>query len=122
MEELTEQSNDKLTLSTDTVHTDRLVTIATYGSGQMAASNVCPEVQNGDAPVPSNVKSKEEEDDTLPETSPSLTPENGTITIVTTEEESVSALLEHIRAKGGPDGDAGTNGKLYQPACSKESN
>lgn len=39
------------------------------------------------------------------DTSPQASPENGTIT--TTEEESVSGLLRHIRAERGQDGDPG---------------
>ncbi|XP_040909154.1 ubiquitin carboxyl-terminal hydrolase MINDY-1 isoform X2 [Toxotes jaculatrix] len=61
------------------------------------------------SPLPDRVLKEDEEATPTPPESLSLSSENGTITGITTEEESVAALLSHIKTEGGQDreGDPG---------------
>ncbi|XP_054461520.1 ubiquitin carboxyl-terminal hydrolase MINDY-1 [Anoplopoma fimbria] len=81
----------------DNISKELIVTTATGGSTEVPSSNGA-----ADSPLPTKVLKEEEEEatPTPPDTS-SLSSENGTITAVTTEEESLSVLLRHIKTEGG---------------------
>jgi len=69
---------------------------------------------SADRPLPAKVP-EEEATPTPPESSPSVS-ENETLTIVTTEEENLSALLKHIKRHGGPDrGEPGKRSQTRTP-------
>lgn len=90
------------------VSKELIVTTAMEGLGRTPGSDTGAEVQrsNGDAdsPLPAKVPKEEEEEATpSPPESSSLSSENGTMTAITTEEESVSALLRHMETEGGRD-------------------
>ncbi|XP_056256298.1 ubiquitin carboxyl-terminal hydrolase MINDY-1 [Seriola aureovittata] len=87
------------TLATETVSKELIVTTVTEGSGRTLGSDTRAKVpsSNGDANSP--LPSKEEATPT-PQESSLVSSENGTVTTVTTEEESVSALLRHIGTEG----------------------
>ncbi|GLD69810.1 protein FAM63A, partial [Lates japonicus] len=90
------------------VSKELIVTTAMEGLGRTPGSDTGAEVQrsNGDAdsPLPAKVPKEEEEEATpSPPESSSLSSENGTMTAITTEEESVSALLRHMETEGERD-------------------
>ncbi|KAK9527084.1 hypothetical protein VZT92_015746 [Zoarces viviparus] len=62
-------------------------------------------IVTADGPLPANVlmEAEQEEATPTPPDSSSLSSENGTITAVTTEEESLSVLLRHAKAEEGRD-------------------
>ncbi|XP_068565486.1 ubiquitin carboxyl-terminal hydrolase MINDY-1 isoform X2 [Cebidichthys violaceus] len=62
-------------------------------------------IGTADGPLPAKVlmETEQEEATPTPPDSSSLSSENGTITAVTTEEESLSVLLRHVKTEGGRD-------------------
>lgn len=112
---LMKHSKEEPSFSTETSK-ELIVTMATEALGQTPGPDVSIEVRSGnsDSPLP---KVPKEEEATPPESSP-LSPENGTITTVTTEEESVSDLLRHIKTEEGQEGDPGKS--LDQVPLEKE--
>ncbi|XP_029282210.1 LOW QUALITY PROTEIN: ubiquitin carboxyl-terminal hydrolase MINDY-1 [Cottoperca gobio] len=66
-------------------------------------TQVAPSSNDGaDSPLHAKVREEEEEEATpTPPDSSSLSSENGTMTAITTEEESLSVLLRHNKAEGG---------------------
>lgn len=87
---LIEHSKEEPTFSTENSK-ELIVTTATEGM----------EVQSGNSDGLHHTKVQKEAESTSPEVSP----ENGTPT--TTEEESVSGLLRHMKTEKGQDGDPG---------------
>lgn len=86
-----ERSKEEPSLPAESVSKELLVTAATERSGAEAPSS------NGaaDTPLPAKVPDEEEEEATpTPPESSSLSSEFGTVTAVTTEEESLSAGRE----------------------------
>lgn len=97
---LIEHNKEEPSLPAETVSKELIVTTATKDVGAEVPSS------NGaaDGPHPAKVPKEEEEEATpTPPDSSSLSSENGTITAVTTEEESLSALLRHIKTEAGQD-------------------
>ena len=88
-------------LTTEPTSKELIITTAMEGPGQMMESDVVAEV--GDSPLPGKDLKEEE---AVPST---LSTENGTMTAVTSEEESLSTLLRHMENEGGRDrgGDPG---------------
>ncbi|XP_070840629.1 ubiquitin carboxyl-terminal hydrolase MINDY-1 [Chaetodon trifascialis] len=80
-----------------------IVTTATEGPGPTPGTDAEVPSRNGaaDSPLPARVL--EEEATPTPPESSSLSSENGTVTAITTEEESLSVLLRHIKTEGGQD-------------------
>nr|XP_020477162.1 uncharacterized protein LOC109972556 [Monopterus albus]XP_020477163.1 uncharacterized protein LOC109972556 [Monopterus albus]XP_020477164.1 uncharacterized protein LOC109972556 [Monopterus albus]XP_020477165.1 uncharacterized protein LOC109972556 [Monopterus albus]XP_020477166.1 uncharacterized protein LOC109972556 [Monopterus albus]XP_020477167.1 uncharacterized protein LOC109972556 [Monopterus albus]XP_020477168.1 uncharacterized protein LOC109972556 [Monopterus albus]XP_020477169.1 unc len=99
------------TLCTETVSKEPMVTVTADGLGSTMESDVGTQVSSSNEVRPLHavvLKEKEEEEDTpTPPESSSLSSENGTITCITTEEESVSTLLRLIKTEGGQDGGPG---------------
>lgn len=89
----------------ESVSKELIVTVMREGPGPAPRSDVVSEVpsSNGaaDGPLPARVL--EEEATPTPPESSSLSSENGTVTAITTEEESLSVLLGHIKTEGGQD-------------------
>ncbi len=102
-----EHNKEEPPLPVESVSKELIVTMTTEGPGLTPGSDVGAEVpsSNGaaDSPLPAKVPEEEEEATPTPPESSSLSSENGTVTAVTTEEESLSALLRHIKAEGGQD-------------------
>lgn len=98
---LTERSKDEPTVGSESFSKELIVTVTAEGSELEAPSS------NGttDPALVAKVYQKDEEEatPTPPESSPSPSSENGTLTTVTTEEETLSALLRHIKTEGGPE-------------------
>ncbi|XP_047200133.1 ubiquitin carboxyl-terminal hydrolase MINDY-1 isoform X1 [Hippoglossus stenolepis] len=94
-------------LTTETTSKELIITTAMEGPGQMMESDVVAEVGSnyGDADSPLPGKDLKEEE-AMPST---LSTENGTMTAVPTDEESLSTLLRHMENEGGRDrgGDTG---------------
>lgn len=102
---LIEQNKDDPAGPAGSISKELIVTTTTEGPGPAPGSDVGAEVPstNGatDSPLPAKVF-EEEATPTPPDTS-SLSSENDTVTAVTTEEESLSVLLKHIKTEGGQD-------------------
>ncbi|XP_026205550.1 ubiquitin carboxyl-terminal hydrolase MINDY-1 [Anabas testudineus] len=99
---LIEHGKEKPTFSTETSK-EFSVTVAADGPGRTLDLDIRVEAQSGNSDGPLHAKVQKEEETTSTESSP----ENGTITTITKEEESVSVLLRHMKTEGGEDGDPG---------------
>lgn len=87
--------------STESFSKELIVNTTTEVSANLGTENPS---SNGaaDSHLPTKVLKEEEATPSPPEsTSPSLSSENGTLTAVTTEEETLSVLLRQIKAEGG---------------------
>lgn len=76
-----------------------IVTMTTEGLGLDVRAGVSSSNSASGSPLPA--KAEEETTPTPPESS-SLSSENGTVTVATTEEESLSVLLRNIKAEREP--------------------
>ncbi|XP_074542700.1 ubiquitin carboxyl-terminal hydrolase MINDY-1 [Halichoeres trimaculatus] len=98
------QNKPETPLPAESISKDLIVTMVTEKPGPTLGSEVKAEVpsSNGaaDSPVPPKVQEEEDEaTPTPPETSSSVSSGNGPMTTITTEEESLSALLRHIKTE-----------------------
>ncbi|XP_036949749.1 ubiquitin carboxyl-terminal hydrolase MINDY-1 isoform X5 [Acanthopagrus latus] len=102
---LIEQNKDDPSGPAGSVSKELIVTTTTEGPGPMPGSDVRAEgpSTNGAADSPLTAKVFEEEATPTPPDTSSLSSENDTVTAVTTEEESLSILLRHIKTEGGQD-------------------
>ncbi|XP_033493228.1 ubiquitin carboxyl-terminal hydrolase MINDY-1 isoform X1 [Epinephelus lanceolatus] len=98
-----EQNKDEVSLPAESVSKELIVTMTTDVSDVRAEALSSNGV--ADSPLPAKALKEEEEEEATPTPpdSSSLSSEDGTITAITTEEESLSALLRHIKSEGGQD-------------------
>lgn len=96
---LIERGREEPSLPAESISKELIVTTTTEGpdvGAEVPSSNGA-----ADSPLPARVP--EEEATPTPPESSSLSSENGTVTAITTEEESLSVLLGHIKTEGGRD-------------------
>lgn len=93
---LIECRTEEQSVSTGSFSKELMVTAAEEGS-EIPRSN-----GTANSTFPANVL-EEEATPTPPESSPSLSSENATLTIVTTEDETLSVLLKQNKNEGRPD-------------------
>lgn len=102
---LIQHNKEEPSLPAESTSKELIVTVTTEGQSPAVALDVGAEVQssNGAADCPLPAKVLEEDATPTPPESSSLSSENGTVTAITTEEESLSLLLRHIKTEGGQD-------------------
>ncbi|XP_076610193.1 ubiquitin carboxyl-terminal hydrolase MINDY-1 [Chaetodon auriga] len=102
---LIERSKEEPPVPAESISKELIVSMTTEGPGPTPGTDAGAEgpSRNGaaDSPLPSRVL--EEEATPTPPESSSLSSENGTVTAITTEEESLSTLLRHVKTEGRQD-------------------
>lgn len=104
---LIEHNKEEPSLPAESASKELIITTTTEGSdvgAKVPSSNGAAE----SPPTAKVLKEEEEEATPTPPDTSSLSSENGTMTAVTTEEESLSAILRHIKTEGGQDRDGET--------------
>ncbi|XP_044028259.1 LOW QUALITY PROTEIN: ubiquitin carboxyl-terminal hydrolase MINDY-1, partial [Siniperca chuatsi] len=96
---LIERNKEEPSLPAEGISKGLMVTMTTEGPGLTPGSEAPSGDGGADSPLPAKVPKEE----ATPTESSSLSSENGTVTTVTIEEESLSALLRHIKTEGGRD-------------------